>query len=116
MAHHVTHCVFAVCDRCHVAALNPDGSPRHWPSSEQALAELSGPPWSWAASSSSQICSSCLTAMHCLEHGHDWGDWQSMDVLGEPGLAIRLCARCDRDEVTSAECLTPAAQINRRRS
>ena len=116
MAHTSTSCVFAVCDRCHLTALDSDGSPHHWRSFEEAIAELGAPPWSWSASSSSQVCASCLNALHCLELGHDWADWQSMDALGEPDLAIRLCARCGRDEVTSAECVTPAVQAVRRLS
>lgn len=91
-------------------AQGPVGTPQHWDSIEAALADLSSPRWSWEAALSSQTCAACVNASRCLTRGHDWGDWQSMASLGEPDLAIRLCASCGRDEVTSAECLVPAGQ------
>lgn len=114
MAHHVTLCVVVICDRCHVPALNPDGTAQHWPSLEQAVAELSGPPWSWSASASSQTCAACLDVLACLERDHDWGDWQTMEHLGEPGLAVRRCDRCGRDEVAPTYCLAPAPRLTLR--
>lgn len=111
MAHDVVLCVTVSCDRCHMPAQGPVGTPQHWDSIEAALAGLSGPRWSWEAASSSQTCAACVNASRCLTRGHDWGDWQSMATLGEPDLAIRLCASCGRDEVASAECLVPAGHI-----
>ncbi len=112
----VALCVTVSCDRCHLPAQGPEGTPHHWGSLEDALADLSGPRWSWEAASSSQTCAACVNASVCLNRGHSWGDWQSMAALGEPDLAIRLCARCARDEVTSADSLVPAGHIVRRAS
>ncbi len=91
MVHGVTSCVTVRCDRCHDAARGVDGRPGHWSVDEQ-----------------SGTCPACVAVPTCLHRGHDWACWQSMRLLGEPSLVMRLCLRCGRDEVTGTDTLTHA--------
>jgi hypothetical protein len=93
--------------------MDPAGSPQHWPSAAQALADLSGPTWGWLADSDTQLCAACLAALTCQARGHHWGQWQELPEACEPDgehLLIRLCARCGRDEVTGASCAWSAVR------